>query len=173
MASAPTAQLAILKHQNDFADSSLPVSLLQSGQFLFLAPDCQGGLILQKPHYADFVGPGGAIGSSFDTNCTAIYVIGVVNFRVPDTAEERQQAYQQRMAYSTQLMEIAAELTPLRRAFAMLKQLQQWVGVTETQKIPTDLIAHLAGVLPKTAAIARQQRPLEAVVHRQRVAIPA
>ncbi len=158
MPSAPCASLAVLKSKTSFTRSPLPVSFLQEGKLLFLAPEYQGGLILQKPFYTDFVGPGAAIGSSFDRCCTAIYPLGVVNFRIPTAANERQQAFRNRIRYSDRLAEIASIQPVSRRAALIVAQLCEWVGVEEAQKIPLALIAQMAGVSTKTIQMTWEQR---------------
>lgn len=150
-----TAMVQFLNHTANSA-SELPLSFFKSGQFLCLSPECQGGLIIHKSFYADFVGPGAAVGSSFDVNCTSVYAIGKVEFCVPATYSERQQAFQQRMAYSQQLQDIVGEEAPLHRSILMLNQLSQWVGAEEVTKIPDELVARLAGVLTKTIKVARK-----------------
>lgn len=137
--------------------TSVPLDLLKTGQLLALTSDCRGGLIIQKRFYADFVGPGAAVGGSFDVNCTSVYAIGKVEFYAPTTYEERQQAFQMRITYTQKLGEILLELAPLPRAFLIINQLSQWLGVDKVKKIPPELIAQLGGVLPRTAAIALQK----------------
>ena len=151
-----TALVSLLNQQSNSASASLPLSFFKSGQFLSLTPDCQGGIIWQKRFYADFVGPGAAIGSSFDVNCTSVYVIGTVQFFAVATYSERQQAYQKRMAYSQQLQDILEVEAPLHRAVLILNQLCQWVGAEEAKQIPDELVARLAGLLSKTVKVARK-----------------
>lgn len=151
-----TALVKFLNSQTESGSRSLPLSYFKSGQFLSLTPDCQGGLILQKPFYADFVGPGAAVGSSFDVNCISVYVIGAVKFSASTTFSERQQAFQQRMTYTQKLQTIAGVEAPLRRAFLILQQLSQWAGTEEAKKIPDELVARLAGLLSKTVKVARK-----------------
>lgn len=146
-----------LNQQAKSASGSLPLSFFKSGQFLSLASNCQGGIILQKPFYADFVGPGAAVGSSFDINCTSVYVIGPVKFCASTIYSERQQAFQKRMAYTQQLQEILQVDAPLERAGLILYQLCQWVGAEEAKKIPDELVAQLAGLLPRTIVFARKK----------------
>jgi hypothetical protein len=156
----------LLNNQAHSPSDQLPLSLFSSGQFLRLSPNCRGGLILQKPFYADFVGPGALVGSSIDVNCTSVYVIGTVEFDVPTTDAERQRAFQKRMAYSQRLQDISGVEAPLRRSFFILKQLFHWVGVQETHKIPDELVAQLAGLLTQTVKLARQKYPTE-IAHKQ------
>ena len=148
-----------LNHQAKSAPTSLPLSFFKSGQFLSLTSDCQGGIILQKPFYADFVGPGAAVGSSFDINCTSVYVIGSVKFCASTIYSERQQAFQQRMSYTQQLQDILQVESPLERACLIMHQLGQWVGAEEAKKIPDNLVAQLAGLLPRTVVFARKKYP--------------
>lgn len=136
---------------------SRPIQLLKSGQLLAINADCQGGLILQKPFYAEFVGPGAAVGGSFDIQSTSAYVLGNVQFLELTTYAERQQAFQKRIAYIKKFQNLLLEQTPLRRACLIVDQLNQWFGVDETKKISHESMAQLAGVLPGTVAIAWQQ----------------
>lgn len=137
--------------------SLLPLSLLKSGQFLALDPDCQGGLILHKGFFSDFVGAGAAVGGCFDLKSTAIYTIGMVKFHAPETHQERRQAFQQRLGYIHQLQQIIVEPLPVRRASVLLHQLYEWVGIKEVSKIPHEFMARLIGVYPETIAFAWQQ----------------
>jgi hypothetical protein len=122
-------------------------------------PDCRGALIIQKRFYADFVGPGAAVGSSFDVDCTSVYVIGEVEFYAPTTYTERQQAFQKRREYCETLQSMVMIPTPLDRAATILHQLSLWLDVSVISEIPSGLIAQLAGVLTKTVTIIRQQHP--------------
>lgn len=148
--------VSLLNQQVNSASAQVPLSFFNSGQFLSLTSDCQGGIILQKRFYADFAGPGAAVGSSFDVDCTSVYVIGTVKFCASSIYSERQQAFEKRMAYSMRLQEIAGLEVPSQRAFWILDQLYHWVGSQETQKIPDELVAMLAGLLPKTVELARE-----------------
>lgn len=139
--------------------TSPPLQLLKSGQLLSVAPDCQGWLLIQKPYFAEFVGPGAAVGGSFDVKCTSVYVIGAVQFQAPETHLERRQAYQQRIIYIEKLQEISSEPSPLSCARTMVNQLNQWCGIDQVKSIPNEWIAQLIGALPQTIAVARQQRP--------------
>lgn len=139
-------------------NSLLPLQLLRSGQLLALSANSQGGLLIQKPFFAEFAGPGAAVGGSFDVKCTFVYVLGTVEFQAPATYAERQEAFQQRMTYLQKLQEITSEEAPLSRARSIVNQLNQWCGIDEVNNIPNELIAQLIAVFPETVAIARQQR---------------
>lgn len=128
--------------------SSVPVSLFQSGQFLSITEDSPGGLILLKDFYADFAGSGAAVGGTFDIQCQFVYVAGVVRFNVPETYEDRQTAFKNRINYIKKLEQIALEPSSPHRSRLMKLQLAEWVGLEEAKKIPTELIAKLAGLHP-------------------------
>lgn len=140
----------------------LPLDSLKSGQVLRLAPGCQGGLILQKPFFADFAGSGAAVGSSFDIKCKAVYAIGQIQLLPARSFHERQQAYQKRIEYTQSLTEIASTLSPLHRAHLIVNQLCQWLGVEQAKKVPVELAACMVGVLPRTIVLAWRQRPAQA-----------
>lgn len=142
-----------------FHQGFLPLSVLKSGKLLYLTPRSQGGLIVQKEFYADFVGPGAVIGGSFDESGTSVYVVGKVEVQFLQPGEERQQAFQRRMAYSEELSRIVRTVSPLHRAYRMLEQLSNWIGIDEARKIPVELMARLAGVFPRTIVQVLQQRP--------------
>lgn len=137
-------------------NSALPLQQLGSGQLLCVVPNFQVGLILQQPHYAEFVGVGAIVGGSFDIKCKSIYAIGKVDFSVPITYRERQRAFQLRMNYMKQQQAITSVISPLKRACLIVQQLCGWIGATEARQIPTDLVAQLVGVLPKTVDTAWQ-----------------
>ncbi|MBD2183251.1 hypothetical protein H6S82_18075 [Planktothrix sp. FACHB-1355] len=138
--------------------SCAPLSLFKSGQLLYLTPESEGGLILQNPYYADFVGPGAAVGSYFDIKCISVYAIGTVNFHAPVTYSERLQAFQRRMAYIDKLKEILLEPSRLDRACLLLTQLCEWLGDDEVRDIPHKLTAKLIAVQAEIVKKAWQQR---------------
>lgn len=147
---------------------SRPIQLLKSGQLLAIAADCQGGLILQKPFYAEFVGPGAAVGGSFDIQSTSAYVLGNVQFLELTTFTERQQAFQKRIVCIENFQEtILPEQSPLRRAFLVVDQLHQWFGIDEVKRIPNELMAQLVGVLPGTIATVWQQYTQNPAIQRE------
>ncbi|HEY9618620.1 MAG TPA: hypothetical protein V6C64_17380 [Microcoleaceae cyanobacterium] len=137
-------------------NSALPLQQLGSGQLLCVVPSFQVGLILQQPHYAEFVGVGAIVGGSFDIKCKSIYAIGTVDFSVPTTYRERQRGFQLRINYMKQQQAITSVSSPLKRACLMVQQLCSWIGATEARQIPADLVAQLVGVLPGTVDTAWQ-----------------
>lgn len=151
------ASQATAQNSTSHSCSRLPLDLFKSGQLLVLKSNSRGGLIIQKPFYADFVGSGAAVGGSFDIQCTSVYVIGEVEFDVPASYEERQQAFQTRIAYIQKLEEILSVSSSIHRACLMIRQLSLWLGVSHVRRIPLELIAQLGGVLPKSVSVAWRQ----------------
>jgi hypothetical protein len=133
--------------------AAVPVSMLHSGQLLALTPDSEGGLLLRKGFYADVVTPGAAVGGCFDLACKAIYVIGRIQFYVPQSQGDRAIAFRTRITQSEQLQEIVDEVAPLRRAHRMIHHLAKEFGSQEMKKIPPEWIAQLAGVNPTTVKL--------------------
>ncbi|HAJ58368.1 MAG TPA: hypothetical protein DCP31_03095, partial [Cyanobacteria bacterium UBA8543] len=64
---------------------------------------------------------------------------------------------------SQQLQDILQVESPLERACLILHQLGQWVGAEEAKKIPDNLLAQLAGLLPRTIIFARKKFPKQTI----------
>ena len=139
------------------SDSKQPLEMLKDGQLLCLAHNHPAGLILQKPYYAEFIGPGSAIGGMFDLQCVTIHTLGKVELNVPETLDERQDAFQSRVEDIEQMQDICDQDLPVERAVAVLKMLSQHFHQEEIQTISNDVLAKLVGVLPSTMATAWQQ----------------
>ncbi len=137
--------------------SALPVSLFQSGQLLAIQPNCRGGLILQRSFYADLIGPGSAVGGYFDVKCKSVYLLGDLKFYVPTTYEDRRLAVQKRVNCIKKQQSIVLVPSAVERAEMIIDVICRWLGRAEAQNIPHELIAQLAGVLPKTATLAWQK----------------
>lgn len=134
-----------------------PLELLKDGQLLSLSHDSPTGLILQKPYYAEYVGPGAAIGGMFDLQCVTIHLLGNVKLTVPETLDERQNAFQKRME-DIEKMQLICEIDlPIDRAIAILDTLSKQFPQEEIQMIANDVLAKLVGVLPSTIVTAWQQ----------------
>lgn len=146
--------------------SLLPIEQLFGSSQLFCLPcDRPVGMILQLPHYADFVGYGAAVGGSFDLKCVSVYPIGDFQFSIPETPQQRQLAFQRRLAYMRTLHRITFIQSPIQRAALMVRQLSQWLTQEEAQKIPCELIGKLIGVLPRTVEAGWQQHLRNPDVH--------
>ncbi len=138
--------------------SNQPVELLKSGQLLSLTLNPKSGIILQKPYFAEYIGPGAAIGGMFDLQCVTIYTLGEVEFTVPATLEERQQAFQRRMIDIETMQDLCQSDVPLARSIGFLDMLCDRFGKEQIHSIPNDVLAKVVGVLPGTIVMAWQKQ---------------
>ena len=92
-----------------------PIELLKSGQLLAVTDSLSAGVILQKPYFAEFVGPGAAVGGMFDIECVTLYALGEAEFTVPATLEERQQAFRRRIEDIEMMQQLCESDVPLRQ----------------------------------------------------------
>lgn len=130
-----------------------------SGQLLKLDASPDSVLIICHRHHAEIVGSGAAVGSILDLDTHQVIPLGEVSFSVPNSFQERQEAYLKRQEWLATNQEIVQEPVPLKRAVMIMLKLTQYCGVEAVQKLPDEVLAKLAGVLPKTVMMARQSMP--------------
>lgn len=139
----------------------LPTEL--SGEALNLAPllavseHKRSGLILCKPYHAEFAGPGAAIGTLIDQECTAIVAIGSPEIIELLTHEDRQQAYGRRIQWTRWLHKITDNPDPILRTEKLFAGFEAFFGSAILSSLSDEVLALLAGVLPPTIAIVRSQ----------------
>lgn len=139
------------------SENKQPIEMLKEGQLLSLSESYPAGLILQKPYYAEYIGPGSAVGGMFDLQCVTIHPLGKAELSTPETLDERQNAFQRRMEDIEQMQLICEKDLPIERAVAVLEMLTQHFYQDEIQMIPNEVLAKLVGVLPSTMATAWKQ----------------
>ncbi|MGR3278861.1 hypothetical protein ACSYAD_27725 [Acaryochloris marina NIES-2412] len=151
--------LLMLKHQkiSSTIQDQLSVQSLQDGQLRSIVNHQHMGVILQKKYYAEYIGPGAAIGGHLDMECVNIYVLGEVEYDVPENNEKRYGAFQKRIKNIEQLQEICEISSPIYRGIAVLEMLIQQFSLEEIQRVPNNLLAMLVGVVPATIAAAWQK----------------
>ncbi|QUY45889.1 hypothetical protein HRE53_26540 (plasmid) [Acaryochloris sp. 'Moss Beach'] len=135
----------------------LSIEILQNGHLWSIVNHQQTGVILQKKYYAEYIGPGAAIGGPFDPECISIHVLGAVEYEIPKTDEMRFSAFQNRIKNIEQLKEICEISSPLNRGIAILVMFSQQFSLEEIQRIPNNLLAMLVGVAPSTITAAWKQ----------------
>jgi hypothetical protein len=138
--------------------SAQTIELLKSGQLLSLSDGSNCGVILQKTYFAEFVGPGSAIGGMFDIGCVKIFTLGKVDFSTPITPGDRQQAFQKRIAEIEMMQNLCQSEIPLQRSVDLLEMLCDRFSVEEIRMLPNDVLAKIVGVLPNTIAMAWKQK---------------
>lgn len=117
----------------------------------------RSGLIICKPHHAEFAGPGAAVGTLIDQECLAIIAIGSPEIVEVSSHEERQRAYGRRIQWIRWLQKITDHSEPLQRVEKLFSGLEAFFGTKVLHSLSDDVLALLAGVLPQTIQIVRSQ----------------
>ncbi len=116
----------------------------------------RNGLIICKQFYAEFAGPGAAVGGFFDVDCHRIIPVGELSLVYPSDQEERQKAYLIRRQWIRLTHELTDNPVPLQRAQMILNQFENYFGADTIEQIPDEAFALLVGVLPQTVRTLRQ-----------------
>lgn len=141
---------------------------ITSGKVWAIAPDVKGGLLLVKPFYVDFAGAGAAVGGEFDDDCVAVFIVGDVQLQPVVTQRDREATIHTRKTYAKQLSAILDVPQAAQRGRFMLAQLATWLPGNLSLTISAELVAGLAGVLPRTIQVAWQTPKVMAEdAHRQ------
>ena len=123
---------------------------IQSEKLLVVNPRRKNGLIVYKKYHAEFVGPGAIVGGQFDTNAVAVMAVGNLSLIVPETSEQRRQAYKMRRQWVKLTKQITDNPVPTERARVILNQFEHWFDAETVAKLPDEAFALLVGVLPQT-----------------------
>ena len=123
---------------------------IQSEQLFVVNPRRKNGLIVYKKYHAEFVGPGAIVGGQFDTNVVAVICVGKLSLIVPETSEERTQAYKMRRQWVKLTKQITDNPVPAERARVILNQFEHWFDAETVATLPDRAFALLVGVLPQT-----------------------
>jgi len=116
----------------------------------------RNGVIICKQFYAEFAGPGAAVGGFFDVDCKYIIPVGELSLIYPSDQEERQKAYLIRRQWIRLTHQLTDDPMPSQRAQMILNQFENYFGAETIQQIPDDAFALLVGVLPQTVRSLRQ-----------------
>ncbi len=132
-----------------------PLVTANSGRLLAVSEHKRSGLILCGEHYAEFAGPGAAVGTLIDQQCKAVIAIGAPEIIEMETADDRQRAYGHRIQWLRWLQKITDHTDPIQRAEKLFAGLEAFFGKEVLGGLPDDVLALLAGVLPQTIGVAR------------------
>ena len=135
--------------------NSLVLCQLTSGQLWMVNSRRRNGLIIYKQFYAEFAGPGAAIGSFFDVNSHHVLPVGELSLVCPKDQEERQKAYLIRRQWIRLTHQLTDNPVPSQRAQMILNQFDNYFGANTVAKIPDEAFALMVGVLPQTVNILR------------------
>lgn len=137
---------------------SFSEKLVSVRQLLAVGEQKRSGLILCKPFYAEFAGPGAAISNLLQSDYSTIIAIGSPELVEVVTHEERQKAYSRRIQWVRWLHKIVAQPEPTHRAEKLLAGFEEFFGCEILAGIPDVTLSLLAGVLPQTISTARAQK---------------
>ncbi|UBF27526.1 hypothetical protein K9N68_06185 [Kovacikia minuta CCNUW1] len=117
----------------------------------------RSGLILCKSYHAEFAGPGAAVSTVVDQYCLGIIAIGSPEIIELQTHEDRRQAYGRRIQWQRWLQRITDHPDPMQRAEKLFSGFEAFFGEQVLIRLPDDVLALLAGVLPQTITTVRSQ----------------
>lgn len=123
---------------------------LAQAELLIVNSRRRNGLIICKQFYAEFAGPGAAVGGFFDRDCQEIIPVGELSLVYPENQEERQKAYLIRRQWIRLTHQLTDNPVPLQRAQMIMNQFENYFGADTVQKIPDEAFSLLVGVLPQT-----------------------
>ena len=115
----------------------------------------RNGLILFKRYYAEFAGPGAAVGGKIDRDCHLALPLGNFSLLHPESAEDRQRAYALRRQWIRLTKQFTDNPVPLQRAQLILNQFEHYFDSQIIAQLPDEALALLVGVLPGTIRMAR------------------
>lgn len=128
---------------------------LQNGRFMTINRCKRNGLIIYKPHHAEFAGPGAAVGGNCDLDCQKVIPVGNLSLIVPDNFNDRQTAYKIRIQW-LRLMKKSTEYDdPLQRAEKLMFQFENFFDSQTLEQLPDEAFSLLVGVLPQTIKTVR------------------
>jgi hypothetical protein len=123
---------------------------IQKGEVLIISNRRRGGLILRKPFYAEFIGPGAIIGGNLDLNCQRIIPLGKLSLISPSDPEELHRSYLIRRQWVLNTRRFTELSEPSDRAQQLIDQLENYFGGDIIRHISPDDLAAIAGIFPTT-----------------------
>jgi hypothetical protein len=139
----------------EYTSSDDILSQMNSGQLLMVNSRKRNGLILYKRFYAEFAGPGAAVGSLFDLDCQRVIPVGDLSLVYPEQQDERQKAYLIRRQWIRLTQQLTDDPVPFHRAQMILNQFDNYFGSEAVAQLPDEAFALLVGVLPYTIRMVR------------------
>jgi hypothetical protein len=137
-------------------DSDTILQQLRQGELLMVNSKRRNGLILYKSYYAEFAGPGAAVGGIFDEDCQQVIPVGDLSLIRPNSHEERQKAYLIRRQWIRLTQQFTDNSVSLQRAQMILNQFENYFDQDTIARLPDESFAMLVGVLPQTVRQARR-----------------
>ncbi len=128
---------------------------ISSGKLLVVNSRRRNGLVIYKPYYAEFAGPGSAVGGYFDADCQGVVPVGDLSLVTPGSYEERQNAYLIRRQWIKLTQKFTDNAVAVQRAQMILNQFENYFDAKAVAELSDEAFALLVGVLPQTVRAAR------------------
>ena len=123
---------------------------IKARELLIVNPRRKNGLIVCKKYHAEFAGPGAIVGGQFDADAIDVISVGDMSLIIPQTIEDRKQAYKMRRQWVRLTKQIIDNPSSTERAQVILNQFEHWFDAETVTKLPDEIFALLVGVLPQT-----------------------
>lgn len=127
------------------------VEKLDSGRLWVVNSRRRNGLIVLREFYAEFAGPGAAVGGDLDSNdIVSVIPIGNLSLLNPDSHEAHQNAIKIRLQWIRLTQNFTDQPQPDDRARMILEQFKTYFDQATVDLVPDEAFALLVGVLPRT-----------------------
>ena len=123
---------------------------INQGDLLVVSSRRRNGLILFREFYAEFAGPGAAVGGDFDRRCTQVIPLGNLSLIEPDDHEEQQKALKIRLQWIRLTQNFTDQPHPANQAQMILEQFKTYFDKETIDDVPNEAFALMVGVLPQT-----------------------
>jgi len=142
----------------DSVDPDSPLGRVLGGQVWIINNRRRNGLLLIKGFYAEFAGPGAAVGGAVDRDCRAVIPLGDFELLRPNSPKEQETAYRIRLQWLKLVERFAARGDARQRARRLLDQFEEFFDRAEIEALSDSVLAATVGVLPHSLRRARHKR---------------
>jgi len=126
------------------------IEKLNSDQLWVVNQRRRNGLIVFREFYAEFAGPGAAVGGSLDYGCRHVIPLGNLSLLAPEDPEEQQKALKIRLQWIRLTQNFTDQPRPADRAQMILEQFKTYFDQSTVDLVPDEAFAQMVGVLPRT-----------------------
>lgn len=123
---------------------------LNSGNLWVVNSRRRNGIILYRGFYAEFAGPGAAVGGPLDGGCEKIIPLGNLSLLEPASHEDQQKALKIRLQWIRLTQNFTDQPSPSDRARMILEQFKTYFDQSTVDQVPDEAFALMVGVLPQT-----------------------
>ena len=123
---------------------------IQRGEVLIISNRRRGGLILRKPFFAEFIGPGSVVGGNLDQTCTAIIPLGKLSLHSNMEPKDLHRSYLIRRQWVLNTRRFTELPDANDRGQQLLDQLEHYFGSNIIHQVSGEDLAAIVGVFPTT-----------------------